>query len=876
MKKTTSHKTVLETLLDWSNDRPLWQRDALRRIVSKGRLSNTDIKELVELCKQGISGNYNTQIKPIPLTTTHLPANPDEIASVTLTSITDVADANNLASGQLLIFEQNGITIAFGNNATGKSGYVRILKRACRARHSGEIQPNIYAQNQTYKKASATIHYNSGGTPSSEKWQDSDNPHPILSAISVFDSDCAAVHLSEENEIAFRPFGLDVPDELAGACQSVKEILVAEQKQLVKDKNHLFLRPTWKEHTSVGQVLNSLQHDSDLQAIRDLGSLNEDEMTRLNRLREDLSKNPMKTAAEQKLKADNIKRLHDMMSTFEKITTDDSFSEICSLHSDAKLKRSAATIAAKKIFADEPLEGIGSDVWKLLWNSARRYSIEIAYPDQPFPPAQDDVVCVLCQQPLQENAIKRMALFDDFIKNDAEQQALKAEQKINVAIQALTNLRIDTRTIRASLQEVILQNPGLAKQTVRFVAYARLRKYKMIKALKNTESPDIRGHQTSPVADIKNLEITVRNYANELLKSAMDDSRKKLEKEFSELSDREILSNILPIVTEELTRLKNINFIERCLSETLTTAITKIGNDIADTIVTPILRDRFQSEIVKLAAEKIRVEIVRSGGKYGSPQYQIRLLAKPDAELKMILSEGEKTCVSLASFLAELSIATHSSALVFDDPVSSLDHRWRQQIAKRLVEESKKRQVIIFTHDLVFVNDLIDIADTEKQSVKPITISRETIGTGVVSQGLPWIAQSVEDRLDKIEKSLKDAKQAYDNNQEREYEDKTKKIYNDLRATWERALEDIVFFRVIQRHRDYINAKSLKKVSVLNANDCDVFQAGFKKCCDYVDAHDPSSGRNSEAPPPLAVGQDIKALKDWVLDIRNRQKAITV
>ncbi|MCR6624774.1 MAG: hypothetical protein NVV67_00465 [Pseudoxanthomonas sp.] len=46
-------KTVLETILDWSKDRPLWQRDALRRIIANGRLTDADIGELVDLCKQG-------------------------------------------------------------------------------------------------------------------------------------------------------------------------------------------------------------------------------------------------------------------------------------------------------------------------------------------------------------------------------------------------------------------------------------------------------------------------------------------------------------------------------------------------------------------------------------------------------------------------------------------------------------------------------------------------------------------------------------------------------------------------------------------------------------------------------------------------------
>jgi len=144
-KPTASAKTVLESILDWSEDRPAWQRDALRRIVAKGRLDHTEISELVDLCKQG-SGAKGIVLKPGPLAKGHLPANPGQGAAVSLESITAVAGVNNLAPGQTFAFGTEGITIVYGDNGAGKSGYARILKRACRARHAGKIEPNIYAQ----------------------------------------------------------------------------------------------------------------------------------------------------------------------------------------------------------------------------------------------------------------------------------------------------------------------------------------------------------------------------------------------------------------------------------------------------------------------------------------------------------------------------------------------------------------------------------------------------------------------------------------------------------------------------------------------------------------------------------------------------------
>src|SRR3546814_20991647 len=101
---------------------------------------------------------------------------------------------------------------------------------------------------------------------------------------------------------------------------------------------------------------------------------------------------------------------------------------------------------------------------------------------------------------------------------------------------------------------------------------------------------------------------------------------------------------MLPVVTDEIQRLKTIQFLTEGAGDTATNTITKMGNDIADTVMTPRLRDRFQEEIVRLAASKVRVEIVRSGGKYGSPQYQVRLFAKPDAKEIGRASCRERVC----------------------------------------------------------------------------------------------------------------------------------------------------------------------------------------------------------------------------------------
>ncbi len=144
-----------------------------------------------------------------------------------------------------------------------------------------------------------------------------------------------------------------------------------------------------------------------------------------------------------------------------------------------------------------------------------------------------------------------------------------------------------------------------------------------------------------------------------------------------------------------------------------------------------------------------------------------------------------------------------------------------------------------------------------------------------MDEGLPWRWKSVEDRLDKLEKRARAAKPLFDDSRDEEYREEAIDIYGDLRSTWERALETVAFAGVVQRHRDYIDTKHLPKTAVLTDADCRLFQAGYKKCCDLTDAHDPSLGRNPEPPAPSEVLKDIQDLKDWTSSLRDRQKLVS-
>ena len=107
---------ALRDILEWSRDRPDWLRDALRRLVAGGELSDLDMDSVEAICL-GKKGNTS------PLTDEHIA--PQRLAGkpVAITGLRDPMGVNALECGQALTFAATGLTIFYGDN---RSGFVRI------------------------------------------------------------------------------------------------------------------------------------------------------------------------------------------------------------------------------------------------------------------------------------------------------------------------------------------------------------------------------------------------------------------------------------------------------------------------------------------------------------------------------------------------------------------------------------------------------------------------------------------------------------------------------------------------------------------------------------------------------------------------------
>ncbi len=870
-----TQKTVLEQILDWSQERSMWQRDALRRILQKNEIDDQDIDDLVQCLKLEKAGDIES-LAATPLEENDLPANPQAAEAVIIDKLANVAHVNNLAADQELQFGSKGITVIYGGNGSGKSGYTRILKSSCRARHRDRILTNVFAPEYKGETPAADISYSTTSkTNEIVQWKDSERPHNVLSAVYVFDRECANIHIQKKgNEIAFRPYGLDIPDTLADVCKRVEANIKDEVRQLEQSHNAIFSNPPWEASTASGKFAATLTKDTKPQELETTCVFTEEDEARLKFLTETLSKDINKAIREEGLKAERLQRFKNDVSSKTALITQEKLDAILKQWQSSEDARKAAEAAAGAMMEGNTLPDIGGEVWKRMWSAARDYSMQAAYASKSFPFTEDEAKCVLCQQDLSDAAKKRLQSFEKHVSGELEKAANREKALYNQLLNASIIDYVCFSDYQDIIEDIEISNPQLLKVVKRFLASIRLRQIKFQRIVNGSKDVTLSDYSSSPFNFIDQQIEQHKSSALELQKSADAEGIAKLKAEKKALEDKKSITNHKQTLSEEIKRLQQIAFLEECAKETNTRKITTLGNNIADDVITPKIRDRFQEEIVDLVGNRVRVELQRSGGSYGSPNYKLSLLSSPGTDLSTVLSEGEQTCVAIAVFLAELATSSHKSALVFDDPVSSLDHDWRSKVADRLVEEAKVRQVIVFTHDLVFLNDIEDSAKNKGVDFLSRHLSRTPKIVGIVNDNLPWDGMSVKARIDALEKEARKLKAERDNLTQEEYNSKAGAFYDNMRASWERALEEIGLSHVVMRHRDYINAKNINKISALNLTACQEWYKSWSHCCDHLNAHDKTRGRNQALPEPDKLLEETVALSNWVKSISDSKKTI--
>jgi len=867
---------LLTDILAWSSaNLPLWQRDALRRLFQKQALDSQDMDDLYAMLKggRGILDPQNRQ--PDPLAQQHLPAQPTTVSPVLLLAIRDLKNVNRIAPNQKLDFSTSGITVIYGGNASGKSGYSRVLKRACRARDLTEtIHPNAFDANLTAAVPEAIFDIETAGQKMSLLWSRDKTPPDQLSNIAVFDSRCARSYLDSEQDVAYLPYGLDIVENLGKRVLPELNTRLTAEIDATNTDNSAFA--DLMGETSVGKLLSRLSGNTDPKAVESLAILKDEELSRLAELDATLAEtDPKAKAKDQRLRAQRIQGLVDRIAIAVDAVTDVEANALKKICHESEVASHAETVAASAFRAGEILlSGTGDAVWKTLFDAARRYSTEAAYPGEKFPKIDAGAKCPLCQQAFDQAAEDRMKRFESFIQQDAAKLAADKRQQRDAAIQKLARVSLVFGLDAALAEELRGIDANLPQRVADFETQVESRRKWLVVAGQtgNWDSSLLLTDNPSPrlIEAIAKAGMAAADFE----KASDENMRKTLAAERSELRARKALSPRLKALLELIGRMRLKATLAACKADLKTRTISDKAKEFASQAVTDPLRKALNDEFVALGMGHVKTKL-NERVEQGKTKHKLVLELPVTRKLDEILSEGEQRVIAIGSFLAELRLVGHKGGIVFDDPVSSLDHHWRNQVARRLVLEAEQRQVIVFTHDTAFLGELLDEIKRTAGKVSHLVRHLECMAglPGYVSDELPWEHQKCDHRFDKHEKTQRALAKAWSTYPSAADCDAMRREYSRLRATLERVIQDVVFNGVVQRYRNYIEVSKLSGVVGLEQDEFKEICRLYKLCNDVVEAHDPPSCRHASVPTPIQLDTDIKALKAVVETIRVRRTA---
>lgn len=843
---------IEQDILGWAQARPDWQRNLLKRIARGEAVTDDDIDALAH----AIVENRVTLELP-ELSLADLPAGTAGGDTVQLVSIGNLAHVNALLEGQTLTFGGVGLTVIYGDNGSGKSGYARLAKEVVGARHQEPVLPDAFASSTGSQ--SAEIAYTLNGTRTEGVWPDI--AESALNQAHFYDEACGDDYLDRDTELAYRPSVLSLLDTLIFYVDAVR----GSVDELIKEnESRALIRPALPAGSSAESFLDSLSAkttkatlDNALAVPAEAKILHADLVKEEARLK---TSDPAKEKMRLVQAAGHLNALADTLGVIEAALSPARAEELLQLQAEASSLRSAAQEVSRTSFAEEPLVGVGSDAWRALWQAAEKYSVELAYPNEGFPATSDEHVCVLCQQPLQAAGQDRLRRFHQFVHNDVATRAQVAETQFHTAVEDLNAIELDSIECKAAIDFLAAKDKTLADSLTAALETAKIALTRIGKRLSGEASKPWIPLEAVEIEGLRKRGADLATKATLIDETAFAKALTDCQNTLRELEGQISISAARGDIEKEIARLATLEDLRKILSKITTQGITTKSNDLARTYVTDAVKDQFIRE-----SERLRLKHVILGDKGGSKG---RLLHKPallgatTSSPRQVLSEGEQTAAGLAGFFTEIQFDATKSALILDDPISSLDHYRRGSAAKRIVEFAADRQVVVFTHDLVFLGELVREAEENEVKLTERAIERNGAAQpGVIVNGLPWKASDAKTRIGELRAELDRLRNAQATMSADEYSEAAQKWGGRLSQTWERLVRSEVVNKVVVAGE--VRPKMFRVIANITKEDDADFQAGYAASSRWATRHDPSEEVNFTPPTPDELEAEYVRIKEW-------------
>ncbi len=597
---------IQDEIYKWLREFEPWKQELFRRSSAAPDLAGDDVREIANLLlTQGTPVSV-----PREATRDELPGAERQGEPMVVRSLSDLHNVNAIDDGQRIEFGP-GLNVVYGRNGAGKTGYSRILKHAGRTLHRESVLANVRATASGGPSAVVTV---STGDHEEAIALDLEAPGPAsLGRICIADADACDVYLTSDTEVDYVPASLASVRRFAAALKALDEELDRRRQDAIPADVDTKIYG----ETGVGKLLAEMTAKTSEAAVLAMAELNDTELARKAELTKqrgaiDASETPkLRTAAERD--ASSAQALLDCLADLSRRLDSEQVDARRRELGEFKTLQKASVMAAKE-FEGEPLDGIGSDPWRKLWQAARGYAEHVG---QGFPVDHDPANCPLCMQHLGQDARERLTRFDEFVRNDVNAKLEKAQRTFKEVLDSVPDIDV-MRARHSHAIELLGQGPGQpgAQVTAWFEQAKRL-----VEAIRSKALDGVNGLSSPPAIDgwIKSRRAEAEKYAG--LEKVED--QKAVIAELAELEARHLLAERRQEVVDYLVGLRTVESIEAAKGRLGRTATSRKMTELSRELIQANLQDALNHQLEALDFKGLEVT-AKSKSPEGKPKVGLK------------------------------------------------------------------------------------------------------------------------------------------------------------------------------------------------------------------------------------------------------------
>lgn len=844
-----------QRLIAWANQQDGWVRSivgevlAIRRGLSDASLAAVRTQYLIE--KQLDEGEAES-----PPALTEESAGGDVADPLVLTSLRGCDGVNALAPAQTIAFNPK-MTILFGENAAGKTGYVRILKLLADVRSAEAIIPDIHRPSAA-STPEAVVDYSLGANAEELTWHGARGVSPFT-RMTVFDSPAVALHLADDVTYVYTPADLALFGYVHSAIDGLKGLLQADVQERLPRQNPFVTAFT--RGTDVFPKIEALSASTNIAELEELASVTGQERTELDTLNTSIASLSSPSGVEVEMLKMRASILENLVTVGDALCTFDATAFADAVVAEESARRTQADSAASTFGGGQLPEEL-RPAWQRFIEAGEQYLV--ASDRSTYPDADD--TCIYCQQALSDTARDLLQSYRDY-SSGASAEALRLASDHVTAMQQ--PLLIPAMTSALERLRATLPNLVDAETPPDWTTEAQTLAARGEDVRKAVQQKGRVSEPAEPIAFdtlLPRLEVALHETQTAIqgLEGDAAEKRRILSEQqarVTQLEARLRLAQVLPDIRKYVEdsgwadRLKTLIGRFQGLLASLT-AVSKLATEDA---LNHDFERVFYDECQRLRAPTVTLDFPGRRGRT-----ERRKSVSREYSLADILSEGEQKVIAIADFLAEASLRTGAAPIIFDDPVNSFDYRRVGEIAKRIASLSEEHQVIVFTHDIWFTADLLAEFEGRSSDCQYYKVEAENGVKGKITRASHPRLDSLNSVKGRINSAIQDISSCPDEDKEHRLDS----AYSEVRAWCEIVVETKLLNKVTQRHQPNVAMQNLEGIRTGQLQAAiDVIYPIWEKCNRYTEAHSQPLGTLSIRPSLNELKKDWadlqQALKDY-------------